>query len=155
LIQQSVTVEAPPAEVFAALTEAAILPRRFPSSAESDARPGGAYRYDFEFPNEPEKTHSLRGHYIDIEAGRRLSYDWHTPGAGETEVAFTLEPRGAGTVVTLVHSGFSAESEESRSLHDAGWRVFLDNLRSVLERGVDERAEKLGMATGTRIESRA
>ena len=50
--------------------------------------------------------------YVDVEVleatpTTRLRYRWDDDGYSRpTEVSYTLEPRGGGTRITLVHSGF-------------------------------------------------
>ena len=146
-IELETTVQAPPETVFRALTDAGELARWFPSSAESDPRPGGAFTYRFEF-DDASRNHTYSGRYLELVPGGHVAYPWQ--GAlGETRVDIRLEPAAEGTLVRLVHSGWGegAAWDESLALHRQGWRGFLDNLKSFLERGKDARAELMGMRT--------
>jgi uncharacterized protein YndB with AHSA1/START domain len=146
-IELETTVEAPREAVFRALTDAGELARWFPSSAESDPRPGGEFTYRFEF-DDASRNHTYSGQYLELVDGERLAYPWH--GAlGETRVDVRLEQAGAGTRVRLSHSGWGEGErwDESVELHRQGWNAFLENLKRYVERGEDARAELLGMRT--------
>jgi uncharacterized protein YndB with AHSA1/START domain len=141
------TIEASPDAVFRALTDADELPRWWTTSAESDARTGGAYSYGFEF-EDASRNHTYTGEYLEVRAGERVRYPWQT-GLGPTEVAFTVEPADGGARVRLEHSGWGDgdDWDASTKMHQEGWSFFLDNLKSYLERGEDRRAEAMGMKT--------
>ena len=70
-----------------------------------------------------------------------VSYPWEA--GGETLVSFRLEDADGGTRLTLEHTGFPDDA--GRDHHDQGWAGFLDNLRSVLTGGADQRAEMMGL----------
>lgn len=146
-IELSVAVKAPPGRVFAALTDARELARWFPSAAQTNPRAGGAYRLDFRHaPEQAERDHSRAGTYSAFESGRRVAFDWtieEYPSA--TQVEFTLTPEGDRTRVTLRHAGWAGE-DEARGMHAEGWGFFLQNLKSVLEDGKDQRAA-MGLLT--------
>jgi uncharacterized protein YndB with AHSA1/START domain len=146
-IELETIVDASPDAVFSALTEGDRLARWFPSSAESDPRPGGSFSYRFEF-DDPSRDHTYSGEYAEVSPGRAVRYPWQT-GLGPTEVAFALEPAGDGTRVRLAHSGWGegGDWDESVEQHRQGWGAFLDNLKAYLERGEDRRGELLGMKT--------
>lgn len=147
-IEHTIDVEAPRERVFRALTDADELAGWFPSSADSDPRPGGAFEYRFEFPAEPERDHRYAGAYHEVRAGERVGYPW-AGALGETRVDITLEPSGDATTVRLVHSGWGEgdEWEASRRMHDEGWAFFLGNLKTYVERAEDARGAALGMHT--------
>ena len=105
-ITREVTVAAPPATVWEALTDPAELAAWFGADAEVDLRIGGAIR--FRWPDGSER----RGLVIDIDPPRRLAFRWRElrPGAAgpvaadATVVAFTLDADDAGTRVTVTES---------------------------------------------------
>jgi uncharacterized protein YndB with AHSA1/START domain len=141
------TIDAPPATVFRALTDAAELSRWWTSSAESDARTGGSFSYGFEF-DDASRNHTYTGAYHEIVPNERVSYPWQ--GAlGETRVDVSLRPAGDGTELTLAHSGWGEGDawDEAVAMHEQGWGFFLDNLKAYLERGADARASAMGMKT--------
>jgi uncharacterized protein YndB with AHSA1/START domain len=141
-------LEAPPAQVFRALTDARELSRWWTTSAESDPRTGGAFAYVFEFAD-ASRNHSYTGRYHDVTPEERMSYPWQA-GAGETTVDVRLRPCGGGTELELVHSGWpdGAEGDEAVEIHEGGWSFFLDNLVAYLDRGEDLRpAAPMGQKT--------
>jgi len=149
-IQLTRTIGAPPNTVFRALTDAGELARWFPSTADSDARPGGSFSYHFEF-DDAARNHTYAGEYRELVPGERVSYPW-VGKLGETQVEFRLRPSDGRTEVTLTHSGWGsgAEWKESLDMHRQGWGFFLENLKSYLERGEDLRENTMGMKTAAR-----
>ena len=68
----------------------------------------------------------------EVEPGRRVVLGWGWEGGGTppvdgSTVIVTIEPDGAGSQVTLVHEGLTAEEEAS---HAEGWQHFLERLES-------------------------
>jgi len=116
---------APPAEVFAAWTDPAILGRWFAPGemwaqvAELDARPGGRFRVEMHHPS--GVVHTVSGSYREVEPNRRLVFTWAWEGeaAPETTVTVQLRPVGDGTELVLTHEGFP--SRELAEQHAQGW----------------------------------
>jgi uncharacterized protein YndB with AHSA1/START domain len=138
-------IDAAPGRVFAALTDAGELTRWFASSAESDPRTGGDYVLRFEFDDE-SRNHTYAGQYEEVTAPERVRYPWNGQ-FGETTVEFVLRPAGSGTELTLIHSGWTEEAEETRQMHEQGWGFFLDNLERHLTGGEDQRDPAMQMRT--------
>jgi uncharacterized protein YndB with AHSA1/START domain len=141
-------IAAPPETVFRALTDADELSRWWTTSAESDARTGGAFAYRFEFENEPERNHTYTGDYDAVVDNERVAFPWEGR-LGLTNVDVTLRPSGDGTSLKLVHSGWGEGGEwpAAIEMHEQGWGFFLENLKNYLERGDDRRASAMGMKT--------
>ncbi len=138
-IELTRTTEAPPERVFRAWTDADELSRWWTTTAESDARAGGAFSYVFEF-EDASRNHTYTGTYHEVTPGERVSFPWQ--GAlGETIVDVRLESAGDRTKVTLSHSGWGdgGQWDEAVELHEQGWSFFLDNLVAYLDRGEDLR----------------
>lgn len=151
-IDLSTEIQAAPEMVFRALVDAGELVRWFPSRAESDPRPGGAFEYAYEFEDDPSRNHTYSGRYRDVRPNERVTYPWNGK-LGTTEVEFGLAPAGNGTEVTLRHSGWGtgADWNESLELHRQGWGFFLGNLKAYLEGGDDARPETMGMKTAAAV----
>jgi uncharacterized protein YndB with AHSA1/START domain len=141
-------IAASPEAVFRALTDPDELSRWWTTSAESDARTGGAFEYRFEFPEQPERNHTYSGTYDAVVPNERVAYPWQGR-LGDTKVDVMLRPSGDGTVLRLVHSGWGEGGEwpAAVKMHEEGWGFFLGNLKSYLETGEDLRAAALGMRT--------
>jgi uncharacterized protein YndB with AHSA1/START domain len=157
MLQKRLSIRAPAATVWKAMTDAAELARWFPTAAETDPRPGGTYRFRFEYVEHPERDHSREGSFVDLAPPKRLSYTWHAPladapgaeGPPETTVEISLIEKAGQTDVVLTHSGFGYGADWDRSFerHSENWAFFVLNLRSYLEHGTDARGEVLGMRT--------
>jgi uncharacterized protein YndB with AHSA1/START domain len=85
----------------------------------------------------PDGRESVWGEVLDYEVAGRLRFTWH-PGRDDepTEVEVTFAADGNGTLVTLVHSGWEALSEERRAGrvdYDNGWPGVLELYRKAVE----------------------
>ena len=141
-IVQTYALDAAPERVFGALTEPEDLDRWWTTRAESEPESGGRFRYVWEF-EDPAKNGEQAGRYLEVTAPRRIRYPWDAGGV-ETEVAFELAAVDGGTELTLRHDGWQEGMDEVRQMISDGWRMFLGNLKSVLEAGEDRRAELAG-----------
>ncbi len=149
-IENAVIIKASPEAVFRALTDARELVKWFPSTAESDPRAGGAFKYTFKNEN-AQHDHVREGRYLEVVPSKKVRYPWHmSPDDVPTIVEFTISEQGRETTLTLVHSGWGSGSELDNvvDMHVKGWGFFLQNLKSYLEEGKDQRAVALGMKTG-------
>lgn len=125
-------IKAPPAKVYAAITEPAQMvkwwgPDAGPTlSAEADVRPGGRFSVVFRLLNGDE--HNPRGIYREVVPGQKLVFTWEWPDAPEREslVTFLLRPIDDGTELTLIHEHLP--DEEARESHEQGWNGLLDKL---------------------------
>ncbi|HEX6270422.1 MAG TPA: SRPBCC domain-containing protein [Anaerolineales bacterium] len=146
-VEQSVTIKSPRHVVFNALTDADQLMRWFPTRVESDPRPGGKFKFVWEFAN-PKENGSQEGNYVEIVPNEKLSYTW-TAGSDPTLVTFVLSEVNGETMVELNHSTAEDGADEKKlhADHANQWGFFLMNLKSYLEAGVDMRKEKLNQMT--------
>lgn len=146
-VEQSVTIKSQRHVVFNALTDADQLMRWFPTRVESDPRPGGKFKFAWEFAN-PNENGSQQGEYVEVVPNEKLSYTW-TADSVLTLVTFVLSEADGETTVELNHST-DQEGADEKKLHDDHanqWGFFLMNLKSYLEAGVDMRKEKLNQIT--------
>ncbi|ANZ39784.1 hypothetical protein BBK82_30840 [Lentzea guizhouensis] len=121
----SIVIDADAAEVFSVLVDPAQIDRWLP--AESVVEPWEGGRYDFGWDHGPMTV-------VDIEAPHRLAYTWHNDGWPDTLVSWELtEEEGAGTRVSLRHSGF-VDGRPSDG-YQLGWQGLLINLQRMLEIG--------------------
>jgi uncharacterized protein YndB with AHSA1/START domain len=128
-VVQEVRVNARPERVFAFFTDPAKMVQWMGTSAELDARPGGAYRVDI------GPGYVARGAYVEVVPHSRIVFTWGwegenppvAPGASTVEVTFT--PDGDGTIVRLVHRDLP--TDDSRRAHAEGWAYFLPRLAGV------------------------
>jgi uncharacterized protein YndB with AHSA1/START domain len=132
-------VHAPPAKVFKAVSDPVLLSSWFVDRATIEPRKGGRYAYSWE----DGPTHV--GTVLDFVRGRRLAISWQWPGIEDqltTRLAFSVERKNRGTVLTLTHTGFPKEERWVDLYGGAiqGWTYFLMNLKSFLDHGYDLRS---------------
>jgi uncharacterized protein YndB with AHSA1/START domain len=86
--------------------------------------------------------YEARGVFTTLKPPSTVAFTWgSTMEPGETAVRVTLKPVEGGTKLTLVHSGFGAGKKWAGRVEESvdGWTKGLDNLKSVLETGLDLR----------------
>lgn len=126
-IVKEITIDAPAANVFAALTDPAQLPQWWGEAGkyrvdrmESDRRPGG--RWGSYGTSADGSTFSVEGVYRIFEPPTLVEmtwkHDWEAD-AQETVVRYELRESGASTHLRVVHSGFVTQG--SRDSHSGGW----------------------------------
>ncbi len=133
------TIQAPPELVFGAWTQAGGLREWFCREARTDPRKGGQFRVGW------WSGYEARGKFTVFSPPQRLGFTWLGLGEpGETNVKIALKPVDGGTHLTLTHSGFGTGKKWAGQAQGAAreWNRVLDNLRSVLETGMDPRAAR-------------
>jgi uncharacterized protein YndB with AHSA1/START domain len=134
-IERTIRVERALDDVWAAITTAEGLGTWFGQSAEIDLRVGGAatLRWD--------GGHQANLRIERLEPPTVFGYTWGINGlpdgdARRTYVEFTLERADAGTLVTVVESGFAQlapdEHDKAFNGNTDGWRSELDELVAYL-----------------------
>jgi len=126
-------IEASPETVFAFFTDPEKLTRWLADEATLDPRRGGVCHQIH--IGQDGKRYSMRGEFVEVSPPERVVFTWGfenedmdlRPGASTVEV--TLEPRDAGTWLTLVHRDLP---ESERGDHDAGWGTMLDRLATAI-----------------------
>jgi uncharacterized protein YndB with AHSA1/START domain len=140
-ISREISINAPAAKVFAALSDPDQLVQWWGddenyrcTKMESDLRVGGAWTTTgVGCDGEP---FSVGGVYRAIDPPRLLEFTWnHQWGAmaalDETVVRYELSERDGVTTLRLTHSGFA--DLQGRDNHDAGWARVLGWLQRYLE----------------------
>ena len=129
-------IRASPEIIWEALTQASRLREWMSDGARTQPRKGGLFNVWW------NSGYEARGVFTSYLPPRTLAFTWGSASEpGETTVKVTLRPVEGGTKVTLTHSGFGAgkkwagRAEES----EREWNGGLDNLKSVLETGLDLR----------------
>jgi uncharacterized protein YndB with AHSA1/START domain len=140
-VKQAYFFNSAPESVFGALTNSKKLTKWFLSKARFSPRRGG--EYSFTWLGGYRQTGKVRRFVRD----RFLTLSWPNKlDNGKevmTEVAFTISPKGKGTLLRLVHTGFK-EGEGWTELYggvQAGWAYYLMNLKAVLDHGIDLRSK--------------
>jgi uncharacterized protein YndB with AHSA1/START domain len=148
VINAEIQIGAPPARVFAALTDPEQVPQWWGqqgmyriTSWHNDLRPGGKWRS--EGVGADGKAFHVEGEYLEVDPPRLLVHSWNSSWGGglNTIVRWELEARNGGTLVRLSHSGF-AENVQAAKDHSQGWSRVLVWMEAFVEDGrtVDTRA---------------
>jgi uncharacterized protein YndB with AHSA1/START domain len=103
-ISQTYYYDAPPAKVFAALTEPDRLVQWFLSKAEVDLKKGGVIEFTW------EGGHKMVGKVMRVVADKEVAYAWRDDlGKGkevETLAEFEISKKGKGSMLKLNHGDF-------------------------------------------------
>jgi uncharacterized protein YndB with AHSA1/START domain len=149
-----VFIAAPPARVFAALTDPDQVPRWWGQQGmyritewKGDVRPGG--KWSSVGVGADGKPFRVEGEYLEVDPPRTLSHTWNKSWAGvqKTVVRFELEPvdvqglhpngpkrAGTGTLVKIRHTGFAGAPQDAKD-HSAGWTQVLGWMQAFVENG--------------------
>ena len=139
-IRATVEIAAPPERVFRALVEPGELAAWW-GSAETyrtfdwsiDLRPGGRWSAQARSATDDKDLSTVRGEYRTVDPPRLLEYTWEPSWEQfvQTLVRIELAPTSAGTRVTVIHSGFTAEP--AKQGHTEGWKLVLGWLAAHLQ----------------------
>lgn len=136
-IQKRVLIQAPPATVFSALTEARELIRWFCDRASSDARVGGELSAYWKSGKAGIKG---RARYVSIEPNSSVELLWIDDGQGTPSeaathtLAYTIRPRRGSCEVVMCDYDQASLDEETLVLLDSGWNSVLLELKDYCER---------------------
>jgi len=135
-LKVSCTVAAPAADAYRAFIHPTALRDWLCNGALVDAREGGhiQLRWDDAF--------YMSGTFRKLEPNKRLAFTWDgylDPAPTLVTVTFKETPRG--TIITLARSGFGASRVWAgvRNRFIEQWPELLENLKSLLETGIDLR----------------
>lgn len=147
--EQSQTVEAPPEEVFAWLTDVGNLPKYLPPVTDAsvegpsgEGSPGVRIRTTLEYPGEGGGTFDAEG-YLAVDEGERRM-EWGAEGGRDYSGWLTVGNHGEGGSEVVVHLSFgerSAEGEiqgqsgEGRDPLEGGISATLESIRRQIEEG--------------------
>lgn len=113
-IKKKITLAAPIAKVWAALTAPKAIAAWMGGPVKSNPRVGGRYAYFGE-----ETT----GRYIRVEKPSALEYTWRQANWPtewpDSHVRWKLKATKTGTLLTLMHTKFPNQAE--RDGHESGW----------------------------------
>lgn len=134
------TVRASPQKIFAAYTDAKLVPRWWAPPGGSlrvermDVRPGGTYRYVQRTPGGQELV--FVGSYVEVKPPVRLVYTFEIEGQGNpVTTTVDLREEGESTRVTLTNLCVSKDVRDTMVKHgaEAGAKAALSQLAKVIE----------------------
>ena len=132
MVQREVQVAAPPAAVFALLTDPEKILRWMGTDATLEPHPGGLYLVNL------GGKHIARGEFTEVIPVHRLAYSFGWEGRekvppGSSLVEIDLIDQQDGTLVRLTHTGLP-DTEECAD-HEEGWTHYLQRLAVVAAGG--------------------
>ena len=119
----SIRIDAPPADVFPYLTDAALMVRWMGDWAELEPTAGGKLVLDI-------NGVPVRGEYLVVEPPHRVVFTWGAAGSdalppGSSTVEILLHADGDGTRLDLAHRDLPPDQVPQ---HGIGWGHFLERL---------------------------
>ncbi len=127
VVRRETQIAAPPATVFAFLTDPDKIMRWMGSDATTEARPGGLYL----IKGVGKRGRVARGAFREVVPVHRLAYSfgWDgdeavPPGSGLVEI--DLIDRDGGTLMRMTHSGLPDQVQCAS--HAEGWAHYLARL---------------------------
>jgi uncharacterized protein YndB with AHSA1/START domain len=124
-VERSIVIDAPPGEVWDALTDAATLSEWLAPEVELDPREGGEIVCRYEDGEERHGTVEL------VQEAERLAFEWRREGSGPSRVELLVDAVAEGTRVTVIETG---AGDSASPLLAAAWAPRLASLRLVLGR---------------------
>jgi uncharacterized protein YndB with AHSA1/START domain/DNA-binding transcriptional ArsR family regulator len=127
-----VYIQAPAERVWQAITDPEITRQYYyGSTVESDWKPGSPLIY-----RNPDGSEAIQCEIVEADPPHRLVHTFFFPGTHESpsRVTWTIEERGAATLLSLVHDEFDGETSTYRSVAH-GWVPILSGLKTLLETG--------------------
>jgi uncharacterized protein YndB with AHSA1/START domain len=128
VVRRETRVAAPPAAVFALLTDPDKILRWMGTEAELEPQPGGIYLVNV------TGAHVARGSFREVVPVHRLAYSfgWDSseavpPGSSLVEIDLIEQPDG--TLVRMTHSGLPDAKQCAG--HAEGWAHYFDRLAEV------------------------
>jgi uncharacterized protein YndB with AHSA1/START domain len=127
VVRRETQIAAPPATVFAFLTDPEKIIRWMGSEVGSEAHPGGLYLVK----NIGSSARTARGTFREVVPVHRLAYSFGWEGRddvppGSSLVEIDLIDRDGGTLLRMTHSGLP--NEEMCVSHNEGWAHYLGRL---------------------------
>jgi uncharacterized protein YndB with AHSA1/START domain len=125
VVQREVQIAAPPATVFALLTDPDRIVSWMGVEATTEAHPGGLYFLKV------RSDRVARGEFREVVPVHRLAYSFGWEGdeevpPGSSLVEIDLIDRDGGTLLRMTHSGLPNAAQCAG--HNRGWAHYLDRL---------------------------
>ena len=127
VVRREIQIAAPPATVFAFLTDPANIVSWMGAEATTEAHPGGLYLVK----GVGAGANVARGAFREVVPIHRLAYSFGWEGReevppGSSLIEIDLVDRDSGTLLRMTHSGLPNEAECAN--HDKGWAHYLGRL---------------------------
>ena len=128
VVRRETHIPAPPAAVFALLTDPEKILRWMGTEAQVEPQPGGLYLVNV------TGARFARGAFREVVPVHRLAYSFGWDGSeavppGSSLVEIDLIDEAGGTLVRFTHSGLPPSAVPA---HAKGWAHYLDRLAAVV-----------------------
>ena len=128
VVRRETYIAAPPATVFAFLTDPEKILSWMGTEATTEAHPDGLYLVK---GCGGDRAHAARGTFREVVPVHRLAYSFGWEGSevvppGSSLVEIDLIDRNGGTLLRMAHSGLP--NAEQCAGHDRGWAHYLGRL---------------------------
>jgi uncharacterized protein YndB with AHSA1/START domain len=128
VVQREVQIAAPPATVFAFLTDPDRILSWMGAEVTTEAHPGGVYLVK---GVAGDRARAARGEFREVVPVHRLAYSFGWEGSeevppGSSLIEIDLVDRDGGTLLRMTHSGLPNEAQCAR--HGEGWAHYLGRL---------------------------
>ena len=126
VVRREVQIAAPPATVFAFLTDPDKIVSWLGAEATTEAHPGGLY-----LVKSVGQGRNARGAFREVVPVHRLAYSFGWEGfeevpPGSSLIEIDLVERDGGTLLRMAHSGLPNDAQ--RAAHGRGWAHYLGRL---------------------------
>ncbi len=144
IIEQSITILAPPARVWTFLTEPEYVPQWLGCMRYEKSVGHVFYMQQDEGKRSDDDVEgATHCEILTLDEPDLFAFSWYLPDTPATTVQIRLMAVDSGTEVTLVHDGWNQfDARVIRDIRDAlagGWKSFvLPNLKRVVESGGQE-----------------
>lgn len=145
IIEKRIELKAPVSRVWRALTDHREFGTWFRVKLETPFEPDKVARGQITYPGYEHLTFEVTVEKMQPES--YFSFRWHPyaidpdidySGEPTTLVEFRLEPKGAGTLLTVTETGFDAIPKDRRfeayRMNEAGWAEQLTNIERHVKR---------------------
>lgn len=142
VVEEKRVIQVKPEAVFRTLSQAYEWREWLCQEAKFASRPKKKWEAKW------EDGYEAKGVFTALDPGRKVAFTWEdalTPKP--TKAEFSLKPIPQGTELTLRHTGYEPGPKWAKALAMArmAWPPCLDNLKSILETGIDLRIARRPM----------
>ena len=137
-LSKSITIKAPAAKVWKALTDASIVKQYFfGTNVKSDWKKGSPIIWEGEWEG---KSYRDKGEILDIDPGKSVKYNyWSTMSGTEDkpenyqDIAYNLEERDGKTTLNITQGNI--KNEEAKSHSEQNWQWVFGKMKEMVENG--------------------
>jgi uncharacterized protein YndB with AHSA1/START domain len=135
-LNTSITISAPAAKVWEALTNPAIVKQYFfGTNVKSDWKKGSPIIWEGEWEG---RAYQDKGRILDIEPGKYLKYNYWSSMSGTedkpenyADISYSLSEQGGKTVLTITQDNI--KNKESKEHSEQNWQSVFGKMKNMVE----------------------